>query len=164
VHDLGIAAQGLAQWVPADAPSETAYAKFAWHVTSGASWLLTARDSLNDVLAFEKAGQLPDPNEPGAALCRAARIAIPAWRQPSGSSLDRDTAVRQLIVAADFLSAATASLAARVPLGHATALQAAGASLAEATASLTAAIQEPGGSTVPGPGQGPAQHQPGDLE
>ena len=42
------------------------------------------------MLAFEGLGPLPDPDEPGAALCRAARNVILAWRLPSGNTDDRD--------------------------------------------------------------------------
>jgi len=161
VRDLGIATRGLAQWVPVDGPSGTASAELAQHVTAGARWLLSAWNCLDEVLAFGGAGRLPDPGEPGAALCHTARLTILAWRQPSGSSLDRETAIRQLISAIGFLSGATASLAA-CALGHrAIDLLAVGVCLAEATASLAAAIQEPGDGPVARPEQVTVRHQPG---
>jgi len=164
LRDLGIATRGLAGWQPGDAPPGTASAEFARHVTSGARWLLSAWHILDGVLAFEGLGQLPDPDEPGTALCHAARSTILAWRQPSGSSFDRDTAIRRLTTATGFLSAATVSLATYAPRRRAIDLQAVGASLAEVTADLTAAIQETGSGDAPGPEQEPARHQPGDPE
>jgi hypothetical protein len=142
LRDLGIAIRGLAQWTPADMTPETVPAEFTRHVTSSALWLLSARDSLDDLPASKEVGRLPDPDEPGAALCHAARLTVLAWRQPSGSSFDRDTVLRQLIAAVGFLSTATESLAACAPWHRAIDLQAAGVSLAEASVSLTAAIQE----------------------
>jgi hypothetical protein len=109
---------------------------------------------LEGVLAFEGLGQLPDPDEPGAALCHAARRTILAWRQPSGSSFDRDTAIRRLITATGFLSTATVSLATYAPRHRAIDLQAVNASLAEVTADLTAAIQETDSDAMPGTGTG----------
>lgn len=142
LRDLGFATRSLAGWQPADAPPGTASAQFARHVTAGARRLLSAWTSLDGAPAFDGLGQLPDPDEPGAALCHAARSTILAWRQPSGSSFDRDTAIRRLITATGFLSAATASLATYAPSRDAIRLQAVGASLAEVTADLTAAIQD----------------------
>jgi hypothetical protein len=83
---------------------------------------------------------VPDPDEPGAALCRAARNVIPAWRQPSGSSDYRDATIRAFIAATGLVSAATLGLAAYAPRRTATSLQAAVASLAEAIADLSAAV------------------------
>jgi hypothetical protein len=164
VRDFGIATRGLAQWMPAERPPETALAQFARHVTAGARWMLSAWNCLDEVLAFQGAGTLPDPDELGAALCHAARLTILAWRQPSGSSLDRDTATRQLITAIGFLSDATASLADSA-LGHrAIDLLAVGVCLAEANASLAAAIQEPGNGPAARPEQVIVRHQPGRPE
>ena len=161
VRDLGIATRGLATWMPTDGPSGTASAEFARHVTAGARWLLSAWNCLDEVLGSDGAGKLPDPDEPGAALCHAARTAILAWRQPSGSRLDRDTAIRRLITAIGFLSDATASLA-DCALGHrAIDLLAVGVCLAEANASLAAVIQEPGSGPAAGPEQVTVRHQPG---
>jgi hypothetical protein len=164
VRDLGIATRGLATWMATDGPSGTASAEFARQVTAGARWLLSAWNCLDEVLTFEGAGTLPDPDELGTALCHAARLTILAWRQPSGSSLDRDTATRQLITAIGFLSDATASLADSA-LGHrAIDLLAVGVCLAEANASLAAAIQEPGNGPAARPEQVIVRHQPGRPE
>jgi hypothetical protein len=143
VRDLGIAIRGLAAWEPADAAPGATPAGFARGVASGAESLLSAWSRFNDVLAFEGAGELPDPDEPGTALCRAARNTILAWRQPSGTSHDRDATLRQLIAAIRSLSAATARLATCAPRHRAIGLQAAGTDLAGAITSLAAAIEEP---------------------
>ena len=81
-------------------------------------------------------------DEPGAALCHAARNVIPAWRQPSGTSADRDATIRRFHHRTGFVSAATLGLATYAPRPHAIDFQAALASLAEATADLSAAIPE----------------------
>lgn len=163
LRDIGIATRGLTHWKPTEALPESASAEFARHVTAGARWLLTAWSCLDDILASEGLAQLPDPDEPGAALCRVARLTILAWRQPSGSSLDRDTAIRQLITAIGFLSAATVSLATYAPHHSAIDLQTLGASLTAVIADLTAALETDNG-TAPEAKQGPARHQPGGLE
>ena len=164
LRDVGIATRELAGWQPADAPPGTASAEFARHVTSGARWLLSALHTLDGVLAFEGLGRLPDPDEPGTALCHAARSTIAAWREPSGSNLDRDTAIRRLTTATGFLSAATVGLATYAPRDRAVDLQAVGASLAEATADLTAAIQETDSDAMPGRPVEPGRHQLGAPE
>jgi hypothetical protein len=161
VRDLGIATRGLAKWVPADGSPETVSAEFALHVTAGARWLLSAWNCLEEVLAFERAGKLPDPDEPGAALCHAARLTILAWRQPSGSRLDRETVINRLMTAIGILSDATASLADCALRHRAIDLLAVGVCLAEANASLAAAILEPGDGPTAGPGQVAVRHQPG---
>jgi hypothetical protein len=161
VRDLGIATRGLATWVPAGRSPETVSEQFAQHVTAGARCLLSAWNCLDEVLAFEGAGTLPDPGEPGAVLCHAARIAILAWRQPSGSRLDRETAISRLMTAIGFLSGATASLADCALRHRAIDLLAVGVYLAEANASLAAAILQPGDGPTAGPGQVAVRHQPG---
>jgi hypothetical protein len=95
------------------------------------------------VLAFERLGPLPDPDEPGAALCHAARNVIPAWRQPSGSSDYRDATIRAFITATGLVSAAALGLATYAPRRTAIGIQAAVASLAESIADLSAAIEAP---------------------
>ena len=75
------------------APSSAQRIFFPRHVTASARWLLSACESLDGVLAAEGIRSLPDPDEPGAALCRTARTVILAWRQPSGTSADRDITV-----------------------------------------------------------------------
>jgi hypothetical protein len=112
-------------------------------VTSGARWYLGAGICLDGVLAFEGLGPLPDPDEPGAALCRAARDVIPAWRQPSGSSDDREASVRAFIAATGLVCAGALSLAAYAPRRTFIGLQSVVASLAEAVADLSAAVGEP---------------------
>ena len=84
-----------------------------------------------------------------------------AWRQSSGTSGDRDTAVRRFITATGFLSSATLGLAACAPRRRGIDLQVAGASLAEVIAYLTAAIQAPGGNAALGDARGPAGYQGG---
>jgi hypothetical protein len=128
-------------------------------VTASARWLLSACESLDGVLAAEGISLLPDPDEPGAVLCRAARNAILAWRQPSGASADRDITVKRFITATGFLSSATVGLATYAPRRRAIDLQVVGASLAEVIAYLTAAIQVPAEDAAPGYGPGPASHQ-----
>ena len=130
-------------------------------MTAGARWLLSACESLDGVLAAESTSWPPDPDEPGAALCQAARTAILAWRQPSGTSADRDITVKRFITATGFLSSATLGLATYAPRRRAIDLQAAGASLAEVIAYLTAAIQVPAEDAAPGCVSGSARCQGG---
>ena len=130
-------------------------------MTASARWLLSACESLDGVLAAEGISSLPDPDEPGAALCQAARNAILAWRQPSGTSADRDTTVKRFITATGFLSSATLGLATYAPRRRAIDLQVVGASLAEVIAYLTAAIQVPAENAAPGDVRGPAGYQGG---
>jgi hypothetical protein len=150
-RDLGIATRGLAAWQPTDSAPEATPAGFAGHLSSSAELLTSAWTRFHDVLAFEGAGGLPDPDEPGTTLCRTARVAILAWRQPSGSSHDRDVTLRQLIAAAGSLSATIASLAAYAPRHLAIGLQAAGTDLTGAITNLTAAIEETGCDPVQRP-------------
>ena len=104
---------------------------------------------------------LPDPDEPGAALCRTARTVILAWRQPSGTSADCDITVRRFITATGFLSSATLGLAVYAPRHRLIDLQVVNASLAEVIAYLTAAIGAPAEDDAPGQARGPAGHQSG---
>lgn len=137
LRDLGIATKGLARYQTAD----IAFCDFPRLVGAGAEWLLGAWQSLDGVMAAEGLGPIPDPEEPGAVLCRAARNAITAWRQPAGTSADRDITVELLITAIGFLAAATVSLATYAPRRRTIDLRAVGASLAEVTACLAKAIQ-----------------------
>jgi hypothetical protein len=148
LRDLGIAARGLATWQVPGTPEGPATREFARHVTSGARWYLGACICLDGVLAFEGLGPPPDPDEPGAALCRAARDVIPAWRQPSGSSDYRDATVRAFIAATGLVSAGALSLAAYAPRRTFIGLQSVGASLAEVVADLSAAAGEPAADPV----------------
>jgi hypothetical protein len=157
LRDLGIAARGLARYQITDGPADTVSPDFPRHVDASARWLLNTCDSLDGVLAAEGPGPVPDPDEPGAVLCRAARSAILAWRQPSGTSTDRDITVKRFITATAFLSAATLSLAAYAPRRRAIDLQTVCAGLAEVTAYLTAAIQASAEDPAPGYRTEPAQ-------
>jgi hypothetical protein len=143
LRDLGIAARGLAAWQVLGTPEGTVPREFARLVTSGSRWYLGACICLDDVLAFEGLGPLPDPDEPGAALCQAARNVILAWRQPSGSSDYRDATVRAFIAATGLVSAGALGLSAYAPRRTFIGLQATVASLAEAIADLSAATGEP---------------------
>jgi hypothetical protein len=162
LRDLGIAARGLATWQVLGTPTGQAPREFARHVTAGARQFLNAWNCLEGVLAFEGLGPLPDPDEPGAALCRAARNVISAWRQPSGSSDYRDATIRAFITATGLVSASTLGLATYAPPRRAAALQAVCAYLAEVIADLAAAVQDTGND--PGPGTGPGPHQQGGPE
>ena len=161
LRDLGIATRGLARYQTAGAAPDPAPPDFPRHVTASARWLLSACESLDGVLAAEGTSSLPDPDEPGAALCQAARNAILAWRQPSGTSADRDITVKRFITATGFLSSATLGLATYTPRRRAIDLQVVGASLAEVIAYLTAAIQVPAEDAAPGYVRGPAGYQGG---
>ena len=81
---------------------------------------------------------------PGAFTAAASpgrvRTVILAWRQPSGTSADRDITVRRFIIATGFLSSATLGLAVYAPRHRLIDLQVVNASLAEVIAYLTAAI------------------------
>ena len=157
LRDLGIATRGLARYQITDIPADPVSPDFPRHVDASARWLLNTCESLDGVLAAEGLGSLPDPDEPGAALCRAARNAILAWRQPSGTSADRDITVKRFITATGFLSAATLGLATYAPRRRVIDLHAVCAGLAEVTAYLTAAIQAPAEDASPGHGTEPAQ-------
>ena len=161
LRDLGIATRGLARYQTAGASPDPASRDFPRHVTASARWLLNACESLDGALAAEVTSFLPDPDEPGAALCQAARNAILAWRQPSGTSADRDITVKRFTIATGFLSSATLGLATYAPRRRVIDLQVAGASLAEVIAYLTAAIQVPAEDPAPGYVREPAGRQGG---
>lgn len=144
LRDLGIATRGLASYRTDNPQTGLGATEYQRYASAGARWLLDANERLDGVLAAEGIPSSPDPDDPGAALCRAARDAILAWRQPTGTAADRDEAVRRLIAATGFLSAAILGLATWAPRRLAISIQAAGASIAESTAYLTAAIQPPG--------------------
>jgi hypothetical protein len=160
LRDLGIAVRGLARYQSASTPSGPESPDFPRHMRASARWLLGACQSLDGVLAAEGIGPLPDPSEPGAALCQAARNTILAWRQPSGTSADRDTTVKRLITAVGFLAAATLSLATYAPPHRTVDLHAVGASLAEVATCLAAAIHVPANDATRGCGPGPARNEP----
>ncbi len=148
LRDLGIATRGLARYQTAGHPADPAPPGFAPLVTASAERLLAACQDLDGVLAAEGLGPVPDPDEPGAVLCQAARTAITAWRQPAGTSAERDSTLEQLITALQLLSAATLSLAAYAPRRRAIDLRAVTATLTGVTACLSRASQpspRPGG-------------------
>jgi hypothetical protein len=145
LRDLGIATRGLAAYEAEGPEPSPGGPDYAGHTSAGARWLLDANERLDGVLAAEGIPPSPDPDDPGAALCQAARDAILAWRQPTGTAADRDETVRRLITATGFLSAAILGLATWAPRRLAVSIQTAGASIAESTAYLTAAIQAPEG-------------------
>jgi len=146
LRDLGIATRGLASYQMADAPPD---AEFRWHVTRGARSLLDANSRLEGVLAAESLSSVPDDHEPGILLCRAARNAILAWRQPIGTAADRDATVKLLITAIWFLAVGALGLAVYAPRHRILELRAAANCLAEVTACLTLAIQKPEDGTAP---------------
>jgi hypothetical protein len=141
LRDIGIASYGLAGYQATDNPPNTAVSEFQRHTACGSRWLFSAHECLDSVLAAEGIPPSGDPDDPGAALCQAARRVILAWRHPQGSTADRDETVRQLIIATGFLSAAITALAAYAPRQLTLDLQTAGNHLAEATSALSAAAQ-----------------------
>jgi hypothetical protein len=141
VRDLGFATRGLARYQTAGNPADPAPPDFARLVSASAERLLGACQSLDGVLVAEGLGPVPDPDEPGAMLCRAARNAITAWRQPAGTSAERDTTIERLIAGVGFLATATVSLTAYAPRRRIVGLHAVAAGLAEVTACLAKAIQ-----------------------
>jgi hypothetical protein len=158
LRDLGIAARGLARYQMTDRPAGPVSPEFPQYIDASARWLLNTCETLDGVLTADGTGSLPDPDEPGAVLCQAARHAILAWRQPSGTSTDRDITIKRFITATGFLSAAALGLAAYAPRRRAIDLQAVCAGLAEVTAYLMTAIQVPAEDASPGYGRGPDQH------
>jgi hypothetical protein len=153
LRDLGIAARGLALFEAGRPPGRVSPG-FAVHAGDGSRLLLEAWQRLDGVLAAEGIAPSGDPDDPGAALCQAARDAILAWRQPSGTAADRDDTVRHLITTSRLIGEAITGLAACAPRQLTIDLQAVSASLDAAAACLTAAV-EPGEDTAPGnPGGG----------
>jgi len=143
LRDLGIATRGLARYQTTGHPADPAPPDFSQLLISSAGQLLEACEILDGVLSAGGLGTVPVPDEPGAVLHQAARTALAAWRQPTGSSIDRDTTVEQLITAIDLLTVATQHLAACAPRRRAITLNAVAASLAEVTACLAEALQSP---------------------
>ena len=148
--DLGIASRGLAAYQVSDIPSGPQPGEFSRRVDRGSRRLLSAWQCLDYFFAAEGIPPSSDPDEPGAALCKAARDAILAWRQPQGTAADRDETVRRLAAATGFISAAVLSLASYAARQTTMDLQAAGSCLAEAIAALSAAIQLPQDNCGPG--------------
>jgi hypothetical protein len=141
LRDLGIATRGLARYQITGYPADPAPLGFPRHVQAGAQHLLDTWQSLDGVLVAEGFGPVPDPDEPGAALCQAARTAITAWRQPAGTSADRDTAMERLIAALGFLATAARNLAACAPRQRTIELLPVDAGLAKAAACLRKAVR-----------------------
>jgi hypothetical protein len=149
LRDLGVATRGLARYQTAGNPADPAPPDFPQLLEASAQRLLDIEVSLDDVVVAEGLGPVPDPDEPGAVLCCAARSAITSWRQPTGTSIERNATVEQLIAAVEFLAAAALSLAEYAPRRRAIDLRASAASLSEVTACLSKSIppaQRTGGS------------------
>jgi hypothetical protein len=140
LRDLGIATQGLARYQTTGHPADFPSPDYPKHVVASAQWLLAAWQSLDGVLAAEGLGSVPDPDEPGAVLCRTARMAIVAWRQPAGTSADRENIIQLLGTAIGYLATATLSLTTYAPRRRFIDLRAVDASLSEAAACLAKAI------------------------
>jgi hypothetical protein len=151
LRDLGIATTGLARYQITGHPADPSPPGFSRFVISSARHLVVAGQSLNDVDAAEGLGPVPDPDEPGTVLCRAARTAITAWRQPAGSSVDCDVTVGWLITAIGSLSAATQCLITCAPPQRTTELYAVDAELVQASTCLARAVRPPADDLPPGP-------------
>jgi hypothetical protein len=148
LRDLGIATRGLARYRTSGNPARPASLDFRRLVAASAKQLLGASESLDGVLAAEGLGAVPDPEDPGTLLCRATRNAITAWRQPAGTSAERDATLEPLIAAIGSLGAATRSLATYAPRRRTIELHAVAATLGEVAACLSRATQSskgPGG-------------------
>ena len=142
LRDLGIATRGLARYQTAGTSPGPAAGEFPHHLTRSAGLLFDADRRLDGVLAAESLGTLPDDDEPGTLLCRAARDAILAWRQPTGTAADRDTTVKVLITAIWFLAVGALGLAVYAPRHRTFELRAVANTLAEVTACLTLAVED----------------------
>jgi hypothetical protein len=151
LRDLGIAIRGLAQYQTTGNPADPAPLRFPRHVQAGAQHVLDTWQSLDGVLDAEGFGLVPDPDEPGASLCQAARTAITAWRQPTGRSTDRDTTMERLVAALRFFATAARNLAACAPRQRTIELLAVDEGLTEAAACLARTAQAPADDVAPGP-------------
>ena len=141
LRDLGIATRGLARYQITRYPADPVPLGFPRHVQAGAQHLLDTWQCLDGVLVADGFGPVPDPDEPGAVLCQAVRTAITAWRQPAGTSADRDTTMERLITALELLATAARNLAASAPRQRTIELLAVDAGLAKAAACLRKAVQ-----------------------
>jgi hypothetical protein len=141
LRDLGIATRGLTRYQTTGYPADPAPLGFPRHVHASAQHLLNTWQSLDGVLTAEGVGPVPDPDEPGSVLCQTARTAITAWRQPAGTSTDRDTTMERLIAALGFLATAARNLAAHASRQRTIELLAMDAGLAKAAACLRKAVQ-----------------------
>lgn len=151
LRDLGIAIRGLARYQTTGNPADPAPLGFPRHVQAGAQHLLDTWQSLDGVLVAEGFGAVPDPDEPGASLCHAARTAITAWRQPAGTSTDRDTTMERLVAGLRFLAAAAKNLAAYAPRQRTIELLAVDQGLTGAAACLARTVQAPADHAALGP-------------
>lgn len=141
LRDLGIATRGLACYRTTGHPADPAPPGFSQFVAASAERLLAACQNLDGVLAAEGLLPIPDPDEPGAMLCQAARTAITAWREPAGTSAERDVTAEQLIRAIELLAVAALDLAAYASRRRTIDLRAVNTSLADAIDCLSRAIQ-----------------------
>jgi hypothetical protein len=148
LRDLGIATRSLTRYQTTGHPADPAPPDFPQHIAESAERLLDACQHLDDVLAAEGLGPVPDPDEPGALLCQAARAAITAWRQPTGTSTERDITVEHLVTAVGFLAAAAMSLTSDAPRRRTINLRAVAAELTGVTACLSKAL--PADTSAPG--------------
>jgi hypothetical protein len=151
LRDLGIATRGLARYQITGHPADPSPLGFSRFVISSARHLVVAGQSLDDVVAPARLGPVPDPDEPGTVLCRAARTAIAAWRQPAGSSADCGATVGWLITAIGFLSAATQCLITCAPRQRTIELYAVDAELVQASTCLARVIRPPADDLPPEP-------------
>jgi hypothetical protein len=160
LRDLGIATRGLARYQTTRYPADPAPPGFPRHVQAGAQHLLDTWQCLDGVLA-DGFGPAPDPDEPGAVLCQAVRTAITAWRQPAGTSADRDTTIERLITALGFLATAARNLAASAPRQRTIELHSVGVGRAGATACLRRAVHAPADDAALEPrGNGQGRRRP----
>jgi hypothetical protein len=153
LRDLGIATRGLARYQITGHPADPAPLGFSRLVASGAEHLLEAWQRLDGVVAAEGFGPVPDPGEPGAVLCGAARTAIIAWRRPAGTSADRDATVGWLITAIGYLSTATRCLITRAARQRTIELCGVDADLVQASTCLARAMRLPAGDPPPRSGR-----------
>jgi hypothetical protein len=161
LRDLGIAVRGLARYQTTGYPADPAPLGFPRHVQAGAQRLLDTWQSLDGVLVAEGFGPVPDPDEPGAVLFQAVRTAITAWRQPAGTSADRDTTMERLIAALGILITAARNLAAYAPRQRTIELLSVAAGLAEATSCLRRAVHAPADDAALDPrGDGQGRRRP----
>ena len=160
LRDLGIAARGLAVWQAPGMPPGTCVPGVRAACDRRAhAGSLTRGTALTACWPSRGSGRCPTPTSlaPPCATQRATsswpggspRAPAPTATPPSGS----------FITATGFLSAATLGLATYAPRRRAIDLQAALASLAEATADLSAAIEEP--AADPARDDGTGQPLPG---
>jgi hypothetical protein len=143
LRDLGIATRGLLRYQTTGHPSDPAAPDFSWLLATSAQLLLEASERLDGVLAAEGPRGLPYPDQPGAMLCQAARKAITAWREPAGTSAERDATIEGLIAGIGYLGAATRNLMTWAPRQRTIDLRAIDASLTGVTTCLSRAIAPP---------------------